>query len=86
MMKTIVDALPDNQVKELATASPALPGAQITAAEGDALRALRVIIFEHDPVRRFGGMRRVQAPSGDFLWVSPRHHAEYDPGLRRFPR
>lgn len=83
MMKAIVEALPDEPIKELAaaTASPGLPATQITAAEGDALRALRVIIFEHDRMRRFGGMRRVQAPSGDFLWVCPHHHTEYDPGL-----
>lgn len=83
-MMTIVDALPDNQVKELATASPALPGAQITAAEGDALRALRVIIFEHDPVRRFGGSG-ASRPRQETSCGYARDHAEYDPGLRRFP-
>lgn len=85
MMKAIVDALPDEPLRELANASPTLPTAQITAAEGDALRTLRVIIFEHDPMRRFGSLRRVQAPSGDFLWVCPHHRAEYDPGLPTLP-
>ena len=80
-MKAIVDAFPDESARELATASPGQPTAQMTAAEGDSLRALRVIIFEHDPMRKFGGLQRVQAPSGDFLWVCPRHYAEYDPGL-----
>ena len=53
----------------------------MTPAEGDALRALRVLIFEHDRLRKFGGLRRVQASSGDFMWVCPRHYTEYDPGL-----
>ena len=35
---------------------------QLTAAEGAALRAIRAIIFEHDQLRAFGGLRRVQAP------------------------
>lgn len=58
---------------------------QITAAQGAALRALRIIILEHDHMRRFGGLQRVQAPSGDFLWVCPHHYVEYDPGLPSLP-
>lgn len=54
---------------------------QMTPAESNALRTLRVIIFENDPERKFGGLRRVQAPSGDFLWVCPDQYSEYDPGL-----
>ena len=54
---------------------------QLTAAEGAALRALRAIIFENDPLRAFGGLRRVQAPAGDLLWVCEHHYPDYDPGL-----
>ena len=54
---------------------------QLTEAEGAALRALRTIIFEHDALRAFGGLRRVQAPAGDLLWVCENHYADYDPGL-----
>jgi internalin A len=54
---------------------------QLTAAQGEALRAIRAIIFEQDRFRSFGGMRRVQTPSGDLLWVCPNHYPEYDPGL-----
>ena len=54
---------------------------QLTAAEGAALRALRAIIFEHDRLRAFGGLRRVQAPAGDLLWVCENHYPDYDPGL-----
>ena len=57
----------------------------LTAAEGQALRMIRVVLFERDHLRAFGGMRRVQAPSGDFLWVCPEHYSEYDPGLPKVP-
>ena len=85
MMKTIVDDLPGQPLKELADVDPGQVTDQMTAAEGDALRALRALIFEHDPSRKFGGLRRVQAPSGDFLWVCPNHYTEYDPGLPVVP-
>jgi internalin A len=58
---------------------------QLTLAEGAGLRALRSIVFEQDPHRAFGGMRRVQAPSGDLMWVCPEHYPEYDPGLPVIP-
>ncbi|HEX3959420.1 MAG TPA: hypothetical protein VHZ03_22775 [Trebonia sp.] len=54
---------------------------QLPAAEGAALRVLRAIIFEHDQLRAFGGLRRVQAPAGDLLWVCKNHYPDYDPGL-----
>jgi internalin A len=54
---------------------------QLTAAQGEALRALRAIIFEHDRLRAFGDLRRVQSPAGDLLWVCRHHYHEYDPGL-----
>ena len=57
------------------------PTGQLTEAQGKALRALRTIIFERDPLGDFGGLRRVQAPSGDFLWVCEKHYPDYDPGL-----
>jgi internalin A len=85
MMKTIVDDLPGQPIKELVDVDPRQVADQITAAEGEALRALRALIFEHDPLRKFGGLRRVQAPSGDFLWVCPNHYTEYDPGLPAVP-
>ena len=84
-MKTIVDDLPGQPIKELVDVDPRQVADQITAAEGEALRALRALIFEHDPLRKFGGLRRVQAPSGDFLWVCPNHYTEYDPGLPAVP-
>jgi len=58
---------------------------KLTPAEGLAARALRIMLFDHDHSRAFGDLRRVQAPSGDFLWVCPNHYTEYDPGLPSVP-
>ena len=83
MMKTIVDSLPREPAREMADVGQAT--GQMTAAEGDALRALRALILENDKMRKFGRMRRVQSSSGDFLWVCPNHYVEYDPGLPSLP-
>jgi internalin A len=53
----------------------------MTAAEGAGLRALRVLLVKLDESQNFGGMRRVHANSGDFLWVCAEHYRNYDPGL-----
>ena len=58
---------------------------QLAPAEGQALRAFRVFLFERDRARAFGGLGRVQGPSGEVLWVCPDHHSEYDPGLPEMP-
>ena len=57
----------------------------LTRAEGEALRALRQLIFEHDRARHFAGLRRWLMPSGDYLWLCPRHYGEFDRGLPRLP-
>ena len=57
----------------------------LTQAQGEALRGIRAVILEHDRMRAFGDLRRVQSPAGDFLWVCPEHYIEYDPGLPRMP-
>ena len=85
MMKTIIDDLPDSPLNELANVDLCQVTAQMTTAQGDALRMLRVLIFQNDKLRKFGGLRRVQASSGDFLWVCPDHYIEYDPGLPLVP-
>jgi hypothetical protein len=92
LMKTLVDALPQISAEPFGAESwePGAeswePHSQLTAAEGEALRGLRVLLFEHDRMRSFGGLRRVQAPSGDLLWVCAKHYSEYDPGLPSIPR
>jgi len=80
VMQAIVADLPAT-AETRAEASLGETTGQLTAAEGAALRALRAIIFEHDPLRAFGGLRRVQAPAGDLLWVCEHHYPDYDPGL-----
>lgn len=58
----------------------------LTAAEGEGLRVLRSFLFETDPQRFFGGLRRYLNPSGDFLWICPTHRVHYDPGLPTLPQ
>jgi internalin A len=85
LMTTLVAALPSQEAggqPGLATTESAL---QITPAQGQAWRAVRILIFKHDPTRAFGDLRRVQAPSGEFLWICPDHYTEYDPGLPSIP-
>jgi internalin A len=57
------------------------------SVEGAGLRALRAMLVEVDPTMTFGDLRRVLAPSGDFLWVCPvpEHLRVYDPGLPELP-
>jgi hypothetical protein len=85
LMSTLVEEIPDKTNYELSGLGHSGSTDRLTAAEGQALRAVRVMIFEHDKLRTFGGLRRVQAPSGDFLWVCPEHYREYDPGLPTIP-
>jgi internalin A len=80
-MGTMLDDLPGTAEQPPDNASTTASPGQLTAAEGEGLRALRAIIFEHDPRRAFGGLSRVQAPSGDLLWVCQNHYPHYDPGL-----
>jgi internalin A len=62
------------------------PASQLRPAEGKAARELRVLLFERDRNRTFGGLHRVQAPSGDLVWVCDDHYRDYDPGLPVIPR
>jgi Leucine-rich repeat (LRR) protein len=80
VMKAIVADLPAGQDRRAGDTLPDATG-RLTAAEGAALRAIRAVIFEHDQLRAFGGLRRVQAPAGDLLWVCGHHYPDYDPGL-----
>jgi hypothetical protein len=55
--------------------------ATLEPAEGHGLRQFRALLFSLDIGRHFGGLRRVHAASGEFLWVCPAHYSKYDPGL-----
>ncbi len=85
VMSALIDDLPDRAEPGLSPEGIAEAPGQLTATEGQGLRALRAILFEHDQLRAFGGMRRVQAPSGELMWVCPDHYPEYDPGLPVVP-
>lgn len=49
------------------------------------MRAVRTAIFQHDPNKAFGDMRRVLTAAGDYLWICPDHYGDYDPGLPSIP-
>jgi GTPase SAR1 family protein len=85
LMSTLVADLPAKSQPKTSSTPMVDAMGQLTAAEGQALRMLRTILFENDQIRAFGGMRRVQAPSGDFLWICNEHYHEYDPGLPTIP-
>ena len=85
VMNTLVTDLPRDIAPERGDGDLTETAGQLTAAEGQALRALRAILFAHDQSHAFGGMHRVQAPNGDILWVCPNHYPEYDPGLPHVP-
>jgi internalin A len=87
IMQAIVDDLPSDSIAVSGREFADRDGGtgKLTQAEGQALRAARKIIFDHDYLRAFGGMRRVQSPAGDLLWVCPDHYPEYDPGLPTLP-
>jgi len=82
--RDLINSLPIKNVDdEFADHSPE---SQLTPAEGRAARGLRVLLFDRDHERAFGGLHRVQAPSGDFVWVCADHYGDYDPGLPIIPR
>ena len=80
IMQAVVAALPATAETQEEDGIDEKTG-QLTAAEGAALRAIRAIVFAHDQLRAFGGLRRVQTPAGEILWVCENHYPEYDPGL-----
>jgi internalin A len=81
LMTAVVADLPSQVPEDQPDLTGIGAGSQMTSAQGAAWRALRSFLLKHDPWRAFGDLRRVQAPSGEFLWVCPVHQTEYDPGL-----
>lgn len=51
------------------------------ASEGSALRELHSLLLSLDPQRTWGGLRRVRAETGEFLWLCKNHYHEYEPPL-----
>jgi internalin A len=85
LMTAVVADLPGQERQEQPDLAGLGIGGRMTAAQGAAWRALRSLLFKRDTARAFGDLRRVQASSGDFLWICPRHHAQYDPPLPKIP-
>ena len=85
VLTTLMADLPSDMTSKTSDGDLKQTTGQLTLAEGEALRALRTIVFQHDQSHAFGGMHRVQAPYGDLLWVCPDHYPEYDPGLPYIP-
>ena len=56
-------------------ALPDAPG--FIEAQGASLRALRVLLDRLDPEQRWGGLTKVLTPEGHYLWLCPRHAAEF---------
>ena len=88
VMESVVAALPDeavgDKVAELAKGGRHRAGHRAAGAE---LRAVRALLIDLDPAMRFGDLRRVVAPAGEYLWVCPGgdHYRAYDPGLPVLP-
>ena len=57
----------------------------LTRSQGEAFRQFQSLLFELDKDRKWAGMRRFLTPAGDYLWICPEHHREYDPGLPVLP-
>jgi internalin A len=85
LMKTLVGKLPSTLAVENPELEALEPHSRLTAAEGEALRGVRSLLFQEDSMRSFGDLRRVLAPSGDFLWVCTTHYPDYDRGLPSIP-
>lgn len=83
LMKVLAEKLPAEVERQERLGE--MPKNELTKPEGQALRGLRSLLFKYDENRSFGDLRRVQAPSGELLWVCPRHYHEYDPGLPELP-
>ena len=60
-------------------------GGGLTRAQGAGFRELFSLLHELDPHHRWAGMRRFLTPQGDYLWICPDHHKQYDPGLPILP-
>ena len=84
-MGTVLDDLPTTPQRPGPESGLTADSEQLTTAEGEALRALRAIIFEHDPLRAFGGLSRVQAPSGESGQLPLRRGTGHPPSLERQP-
>lgn len=82
-MNALAEALPERNIDP----ENSFPeGAKsLTPLEGAGLRMFRSFMQRLDPSSGFGGLRRVQDATGDYIWVCPHHYRLYDPGLPQLP-
>jgi internalin A len=85
LMKTLIAALPSQKIEDQAEFVDPNSAGWLTSAAGEAARGLREVLFAHDRMKAFGGLRHVVSPSGDTLWVCAHHYPVYDPGLPSIP-
>jgi internalin A len=80
LMGSLLNNFSDNSGRDLREIDFAEPTGELTHAEGEALRAIRAIIFEQDRLQVFGRLSRAQRRSGDYIWVClkavPRIHLQ----------
>jgi hypothetical protein len=79
-MQDLVDALSGSieAAEPIDAGLRALPDAPgFIEAEGAGLRALRVLLDRLDPQQRWGGLTKVLTLEGHYLWLCPRHAAEF---------
>jgi hypothetical protein len=81
LMKAVAAALPTSDLETGVDVGER----GLSRAEGAGLRALRAALLDVDPFQSFGGLRRRQAATGDWVWICPRHYSKYDPGLPVLP-
>ena len=53
--------------------------------EGAELREFHDLLKAEVKGRTWGGLRRVGTKTGDYLWLCPKHYAEFDPALPEVP-
>jgi hypothetical protein len=86
LMKSLIESLPKGEGEEGVALSELVTASRPAQVEGAGLRAFRALLLERDPHRRFGDLRRVLTPSGEYLWVCPSvHYPRYNPELPVLP-
>jgi hypothetical protein len=83
LMEKCAGALPSGKLE---TRGPAeRPTGFSKRPEGAGLREFHDLLKAEVKGRAWGGLRHVPTKTGDFLWLCPKHYAEFDPDLPRLP-
>ena len=79
LMEKCAGALPGGELETLGGAEQ--PTGFFKRPVGAELREFHDLLEAEAKGRRWGGLRRVPTKTGDYLWVCPKHYAEFDPAL-----